>query len=412
MPRVQKLATPTPAGTGTRLGWALFGYMLCVTLIITLVPFRFDWPAGARSLIKGDPLDFAANVLLFVPLGFFYRLARTDARSSVTALALGAAASFAIETIQYFQPARTPSLLDVASNALGAWLGALGAVRMARANPGGGRLVGWLALQLPLMGLVYLLVPLLWIDALSWRGESPRVILAPLLAAFGALLLGGMHREYLGGRGGEGPERAAALAALWFIAGAFPALGTHPTGVIAGLPVAVLVCWWSARRPHPASWDKRRFEVSLLKSAAPLYAAYLALITLLPLRFELAPWSLHVGFTEASVVQREILRLLEVAAACTLAGYMLAEWRGRALPHYRDAAARLAAFGFIAACVLEALWGFRAAHGASIARGALMVAATLYGGWLYYLQRAHVVRLLSEPAARADRSVRPRNAFR
>jgi hypothetical protein len=62
---------------------------------------------------------------------------------------------------------------------------------------------------------------------------------------------------------------------------------------------------------------------------------------------------------------------------------------------YRDAVSRLLACGLALACVLEGLWGLRAGYGASIARGAVVVAATLYGGWLYYLQRAHVVRLLS-----------------
>jgi hypothetical protein len=34
-----------------------------------------------------------------------------------------------------------------------------------------------------------------------------------------------------------------------------------------------------------------------------------------------------------------------------------------------------------------------------------VAAAALYGGWLYYLQRAHVVRLLSDDAAQHERRV-------
>jgi VanZ family protein len=390
--------------TGARLGSALLAYMLGVTLIITLLPFHFTMPASPRITLGVEPIEIVANVLLFVPLGFFYALARpVRDRPALRVLVLGALVSVAIESVQYFEPMRTPSPLDVVTNAAGAWIGALAAARVARAAAAGGRLVGWLALELPLMGLVYLLVPLLWVDALSAGDERARMVLAPLLAAFGALLLGGMQRHYFAPVQGADPHRTAAFAALWFLAGAFPALAAKPIVVVIGTLVAAAVCWWRGRVAATPLHANRRFEVPLLKSAAPIYAAYFALIVLLPLRFELAEWTLHAGFSDQAVLRSEILRLLEIFAACTLAGYMVAELRGRVLSRYRDAVPRLLGLSLFFACVVEALWGFRAGHGASIARGALMVAAALYGGWLYYLQRAHVVRLLSQPAREAPR---------
>ena len=50
------------------------------------------------------------------------------------------------------------------------------------------------------------------------------------------------------------------------------------------------------------------------------------------------------------------------------------------------------------AIAAEAARGFDL-HGASAARAALLVAACLFGGWLYYLQRAHVVSLVSRSGA-------------
>jgi hypothetical protein len=370
--------------------------MLGVTLIVTLMPFHFEWPSGPRIELAGDPLDVVANIVLFVPLGFFYRIARPAAGSTLRVLAAGAVASLAIETIQYFEPARTPSPLDVATNAAGAWLGALAADRIARAAPAGGRLVGWLALQLPLMGLVYLLVPLLWIDSVSAGDERSHMVLMPLLAAFGAVLLGGMQRHYFAPNLGIGPQRTAAFAALWFVAGAFPLLAGRPVVLMLGALVAVAVCWILGRRPPGVSPGNQRFEVALLTAATPVYAAYFALIVVVPLSHGVAGWMVHWGFTNAGVAQREIMRLLEIVAACTLAGYMAAEFRGRVIASYRDAVPRLLACGLALGCVLEGLWGLRAGHGASIARGALVVGAALYGGWLYYLQRAHVMRLLSQ----------------
>ena len=385
--------------TGARLGFALFGYMLGVTLIVTLMPFRFEWPSASRILYTGEPIEVVANVLLFVPLGFFYRVARPGAGATLRALAIGALVSVAIEAAQLFEPLRTPSPLDVLTNAAGAWIGALAAGRATRAVAMGGRLVGWLALQLPLMGLIYLLVPLLWIDSLSAIGDGARLVLAPLLAAFGAVLLGGMQRHYFAPTQGTPAHRTAGYAALWFVAGAFPALANRPVVVAAGAAAAAGLCWWCGRGARSAQ-DNRRFEVPLLTRAAPIYAAYLALIVLLPMRRELDAWTVHAGFSAAMSHQREILRLLEVVAASTLLGYMLAEFRGRTIVSYRDALPRLAGWTFALVGLLEALWGFRAGHGASIARAALMAAASLYGGWLYYLQRAHVVRLLSQPRNR------------
>jgi hypothetical protein len=57
----------------------------------------------------------------------------------------------------------------------------------------------------------------------------------------------------------------------------------------------------------------------------------------------------------------------------------------------------------VLACFVEGSAGYQTGRGASLTRGALLMAAVLYGGWLYYLQRAHVMRLLAENKA-ASRS--------
>ncbi|MEP7346627.1 MAG: hypothetical protein ABI877_15255, partial [Gemmatimonadaceae bacterium] len=38
-------SSPPSDRSGARLGGAVLAYMLCVTLIITLLPFRFVWPS-------------------------------------------------------------------------------------------------------------------------------------------------------------------------------------------------------------------------------------------------------------------------------------------------------------------------------------------------------------------------------
>jgi hypothetical protein len=68
---------------------------------------------------------------------------------------------------------------------------------------------------------------------------------------------------------------------------------------------------------------------------------------------------------------------------------------------YRDAVPRLIAWGAGLAVVTEAVRGFDM-HGASLARAAFVVAACILGGWLYYLQRAHVIWLVAGSRMRKD----------
>lgn len=391
----------TRPDTGARLGFALLAYMLAVTLITTLLPFRFEWPSEWRLLLSGEPVDTVANVLLFVPLGFLFRLTRPDARSmpTLTAAAAGALLSTAIEAAQLFEAVRNSSLVDIAANTLGAAVGAFAFQRVIAMPRVNGRLVGRLALELPLMGLVFLLVPLLWIDSLASQGERARILTALMLGLFGAMLLGGMQRAYFGPARAVKARHTALFAGAWFLAGAFPVFPWRPLELLCGAVAIMLVCGGigALRQNHAAN---RRFEVPLLKRAAPLYGAYVALIVFFPLHGHVGDWHLAIGFPEATSAQVEILRVLEIAAAFTLVGYMVAEFRGRSVSRYLDAIPRLAGWGVALTLLVEAIRGYDATQGASIARGALTLAAAMYGGWLYYLQRAHVINVLAEVSGR------------
>jgi VanZ family protein len=392
-------ARPVAHDTGARLGAALLAYMLGVTIIITLLPFQFRWPAEWRVVYVVDPHDVIANILLFVPLGFFYRFALHAVRPSVLhVLAFGALASGAIELTQLFEEVRSCSPVDVATNTIGAGFGALAAGRVASSTKVDGRLVGWLALELPLMGLVYLLIPLLWINSLAAGGDATRAVTVLLLGLFGAYVLGGIQRHYFAAVGYSNARRTALFSMLWFVAGAFYALRSRPGEILAAAVTIAVLTWWLGRRTVRGIDYNRRFEVPVLKSGAPAYACYLVLVTLAPLGRGIGEWVLHAGFPPAAAEQLEILRLLELTAAFTLAGYMVAEFRGRIVASYRAALPRLLAWAAVLGLAMEMTRGYEAGQGASLARGAILVAAALYGGWLYYLQRTHVMRVLAQNA--------------
>ena len=116
---------------------------------ISLVPFNFTWPPDAtladafhRLLETGlvSRSNFAGNVLLFCPFGFFGAGAMFSAPRRTAAHVLGAAVlvalsvalSFAIEFVQVFLPGRTPSLADVTAQTAGMLIGLAGWLLVSR----------------------------------------------------------------------------------------------------------------------------------------------------------------------------------------------------------------------------------------------------------------------------------------
>jgi len=391
-------ASTATVDTGARLAAALLAYMAAITLVVTLMPFEFAYPSPPRLMVSGGLVDVVANVVLFVPLGFLYAVARggSAARPSrVFVVAL--VASAAIELIQLFEVSRYAALSDVVANGGGACLGALVQRRVARKFSMDARTVGKLALELPLMGLVYLLVPLLWLDGLA--GAEPATHLWPLLALgfFGASLLAAAQRHYFGpnrllSRGGM-----ALAACVWFLIGAFPGLAPEASIVLVVMLLAVGVFVWTRSADRSGAKPiNRRFEAKALAEAAPFYAAYLVLLVAPMTGSDAGGWHLSAGFDASMGIWAagEILHVVELVAAFTLLGYMVAEFRGRREQRFREVCGYVGAWAGGAAAVCEILEGFRPDGSASLARLTLLAGAALYGAWLYHLQRAHVRRLL------------------
>ncbi|MGZ8377490.1 MAG: VanZ family protein [Gemmatirosa sp.] len=410
---------PPYGRTGARLGVAVLGFVAAIVGAITLQPFRFAWPRQLAIMGWDTPFDAIANVALFVPLGFLYALTRAartatgeppapaalaHARRRTLALALlgGAGASLAIEVTQLFEPGRFASPIDVATNALGALLGAWLHARAARQLGADTPLVGRLVLELPVMGLLYVSLPLCTLaavtsaaaDAPRLGGVSPRAVALLLLAVFGGALLGTVQRRQLGPAGTLAPAWAALVAAGWFLVGALPALAIAPGTLLAGGALAGGVAWDLARRAPDTRPLERRFEAEALLRAAPFFAGYLVLLPLGDPPQGADAWT-RLG----------ILRHVEVMAAFTVGGYLLAEAMGRRRLRYRHTAWRVGLAAGAAATVLAMLRVDRGAVPASLLALATHVVAAAYGGWLYHLQRAHVLALIDARRAPAAPSI-------
>jgi VanZ family protein len=118
--------------------------IMAVILYGSFYPFDFRVPEGGigpvRVLLgtwgeKPERGDFLANILLYMPLGFFGVLAfasRVAAWRRVAALALlGALLSLTVELTQYYDEGRDTTLNDLYSNTLGTLLGAIGGILVA-----------------------------------------------------------------------------------------------------------------------------------------------------------------------------------------------------------------------------------------------------------------------------------------
>jgi len=387
--------TPRPE-TGSRLAIALLAYVAAITAVVTLLPFQFAIPSQPRVMLTGGLVDVLANVALFLPLGFLYAVARQDASVPPHKIALVAlAVSASIESIQIFEITRYASLSDVVANTAGAYIGAGLQRRLSRRIAMDAKAVGRLSLELPLMGLVYLLIPLLWLDGLA--GAESAILLWPLFALglFGASLLAATQRHHFGPHHLMSREMMAGAAGAWFLLGAFPGLAPRASIVLFVMLVAIGAFVWvrsaDQTRARPIN---RRFESRALSEGAPFYAAYLLLLVA-PTPVGLAPsWRWSIGFGSRPDLSGTVLHIVETVAAFTLFGYMLAEFRGRLEARFRNGALHIALWSGLVALVAEALEGLRMDGGASALGWVVLVGASLYGSWIYHLQRAHVRRLL------------------
>jgi VanZ family protein len=392
--------------TGSRLASAFLVYLLGVVILVTLVPFDFSTHTPHHLLWTGSGADALANVAMYFPLGFLVRLTHDSDRDrrALRPLLWGLGLSALIESAQLFLPSRFSSPLDVATNGLGAWLGALAhdfLIRRIRLTPA---LVGALALELPLMGLIYLLLPLLWLSGLAASGEPARLGLSLLLGLAGAVVLGAIHRHRLGPAGAVGAVRFALLAVAWYLVGAIPGLAEHPL-IVAVTALLVGSATWllGGARTRNAQQADRRFESETLLRMAPVLAFYLLCLTGWPPWSPLTAWhgvsGLHGLWGSTDTIL--ILRTLEHLAGFTVLGYALAESRGRRERSFRQSMAGLAGWAMVASAVLELVAARHSAAGCSLLRGGIAVAAAVYGGGIYHLQRSHIRWLLGSPSESA-----------
>lgn len=381
------------------LRYALLTYMTLVVAAITLIPFEFKAPARIAISLTVSVSDVLANVVLFLPLGFLFQLARRQAGygSVLQALAFGVLVSTAVEACQLFLPGRRSSLIDVATNGLGVLLGAAAATYLrAGERPVQASLL--FAFEMPLMNVVYLLIPLLWLGSLSMGGEIHRLGLMMVLGVFGGSVIASVYVNRMGLNQKQSGPMPAIYALGWFVIGVLPAVATFPLEVLAAAGIVALAGHLSARWWKRRDTTERRFELVTLKKVFPLYGLYLLLLSIWPTRLPLAEWSNGLDYKRLTDLQRIVFtsRFIEVIAAFTLLGYMVAGMRSR------KNESPLKTLSWVVGCALAfsiftaVLRDFITGPLSSVLEATLFTGAALYGAVIYRLQLAGVRRMQAQ----------------
>jgi hypothetical protein len=376
--------TSPPTTTGRRLGALFLGYLTVVVVVITLAPFRFARPPHFEaSLVVTDggwATDLVLNVVLFLPLGLLWQ--RMTGTSAGAALRRGLLAGAVIETAQLFLAPRYSTLSDVVANGLGAWLGAMLSLALAR-RMASSTLVTRLWLDQPLMGLVALLLPLMWLVGLGSTSDASRLWLLMPLGAAAALAITAVATVTRPSAAiGAIIRLSLGAALLWVMVAVVPATRVSlaasaiAVGVTVGAAAVGGLLWRAALQ------RERRLEPQVVRALLPLL-----LVVLWGMTQSGGSLALDGG---GEVAREGLLRVLAEVAAFTLLGYLVAEGRGRR----HEPLQRMMAWPALTALAVAFLVG--TAHSGWLAplRVAAVLASSAFGAVLYDAQRAHIMSLL------------------
>lgn len=386
--------------TGLRLGRAVLAYLAMMVAVITLSPFRFTLEPVNAITGRWTVFDLVMNVGMFVPIGFIHQLSRPRGTKLAwrSALAMGMVLSALIEGAQFFAPARVPSLADLATNTAGAGVGAWLAAR-ALGRVDAVRAVRAFGVELPLMGLVYILAPLLWLVGLGSEGGARAWVLLPLTASAGWIMATVFTSFDRAAR-----PRLLLGTAVWLIVALVPGSVASPGLVAAAGLTGLGAAWLRTVAPARLTMEAvaegrapRRFEAPTLRVVLPLFFTYLAVSSLTPVEPPGSAWSGTLALLPEGqrLTNAVIFRALEHIAAFTLAGYMIAEYHGRSLDRFRTVAPTVLGWAAALSCGLEVARGWHPGYGASALMFALTLIAAGLGGWLYVLQLTHVRALVA-----------------
>jgi len=354
--------------------------MVFIILVLTGMPFNFRFPDSFRFFVIWDFKDLIANIFLFIPIGFLFRLSFRNKRELlfIKALLFGFLLSAAIEIMQVFIQGRYSSFNDILTNVSGLlpgfflaekWLQSL----QEKENE------GILFLEIPLMGVVYLLIPLQWMTVIAIQQGILRVLMHVLLSLCGLIIMISVSRKHPSFMQNRMGISNTLIYVFWYGVSVFPVIYSgHIYLVFTGVLLS-LTMYLMTFNPHvPGSQDKR-FELKTLRIMMPFFILYLCLIPFS--EQNVRSYSSFMHLQDSNYM--DVLYLLEKVGTFTLLGYLVSEMRSRKNETIKHHINILIAFGAVFSLIFILMNMWLNGRGIQMGSFVMLFISFVFGGWIY-----------------------------
>jgi hypothetical protein len=141
--------------------------------------------------------------------------------------------------------------------------------------------------------------------------------------------------------------------------------------------------------------DEKRFELPTLKILLPLYAIYLIHLAVWPTTLPFQEWQFKINFQELAFNQRMVFtfRFIELIAAFTLFGYMIAEMRGRKKESLTTILALIFFIALSCSVIIKMASGHPPLLASNILEILFITASGVYDAMIYRLQLTTIQQL-------------------
>jgi hypothetical protein len=210
----------------------------------------------------------------------------------------------------------------------------------------------------------------------------------------GSVIIGAVYVHRFKHDGGVGYTKLSAFTMGWFGLSSLPALFFFPAKVACFMAAALVVVLAIARLGNAGSTSEKRFEIPTIKKILPVYLIYLLLIEFWPAALPAGEWPFADAYRELAFQERisVTFRFIELIAAFTLLGYMIAEIRGRKDETADKTLGWTFGISAITSILIETLKAYPVISSINLYAVGYVIAACIYGAVIYRLQLAAIER--------------------
>jgi VanZ family protein len=355
-------------------------------LLFTLAPFDYSFTNlnSLNDFFGWELNDSIKNIILFIPFGFLLFPILPESRKYIYATLFGFLFSSFIEFNQIFIPTRSPGFNDIVTNSTGALLGCIGHGYIK--NYIRKKSETLLHLGIPVMNIVFLMIPLLWLSSFAAGYEVNRLGFLLLLGIAGAILISEIYINRL-------PDKKIIylflfnfLLSAWYLIGVFPSLVKYPKRIIFFMLLINLIAFFRMNFGSKIKNDKR-FELKTLNKIIPIFILYVLLLSQWPLSMPEKSFQ-FTWLTDYKLQRHYILsvyRYVEYFTAFAIVGYLLSQYINRS-KNQKHKSRRVLVWILVLTILLELVRGFHPRYGATIENVVVTFAWGLFGAMIYLMQ--------------------------